>query len=63
MAKRTRPSITRVIDRDSAGGYTTYNADDSYLAWQDGVCLGSVSGSDEARVVCSDYRINQRRAA
>lgn len=64
MKKRTaRPSITRIVDRDEAGGYTTYNADDGYIAWQDTTCLGAVSGSDEGRCVCSDYRINQRRAA
>jgi hypothetical protein len=58
---RTPRTIT--VDEDQAGGRTTYNADDGYLAWQDGVCLGSVTGSDEARSVCSDYRIAQRRKA
>lgn len=61
MAKRALKTIT--VDEDQAGGRTTYNRDDGYLAWQDGICLGSVTGSDEARSVCSDYRIAQRRIA
>ena len=61
MAKRTPRTIT--ADEDQAGGRTTYNADDGYLAWQDTTCLGSVSGSDEGRLVCAEYRIKQRRQA
>ena len=59
MAKRTPRTIT--ADADEAGGRTTYHADDGYLAWQDTVCLGSVTGPSEGRVVCSDYRIARRR--
>lgn len=59
-ARKARPVLTSEAHADSCGGRITWNRDDGYIAYQDGVCVSEVVSVDEGILVLADYRTRER---